>query len=80
VDSRALNPSFTYTQNGVYEATLRVVDSTGRSASWSVKVIVGNQEPVVTLTAEPEGGTFQFGDTVTYTVTVTDDTPVDCSR
>ena len=26
------------------------------------------------------GGTFQFGDTVTFTVTVTDDTPVDCSK
>jgi uncharacterized repeat protein (TIGR01451 family) len=26
------------------------------------------------------GGTFQFGDTVTYTVTVTDDTTVDCSK
>ena len=80
VDSRAPNPSFTYTRNGVYEATLRVVDSTGRSAAWSVRVIVGNRQPVVTLTAEPAGGTFQFGDAVTFTVSVSDDTPVDCSR
>ena len=32
VDSRAQNPSFTYTENGVYEATLNVTDSTGRRA------------------------------------------------
>ena len=30
------------------------------------------------MTTDANG--FQFGDTVTYTVTVTDDQPVDCSR
>jgi cytochrome c len=57
-----------------------VVDSTGRSAAASVRVIVGNEYPTVTLTVEPAGGTFQFGDLVTYTVTVEDDAPVDCSQ
>jgi hypothetical protein len=80
VDSRAQNPSFTYTENGNFEATLIVTDSTGRRAWASVQVIVGNTVPVVTLTAEPEGGTFQFGDAVTFTVTVEDDAPVDCAR
>ncbi|MFC7530226.1 PQQ-dependent sugar dehydrogenase [Actinoplanes sp. GCM10030250] len=80
VDSRALNPSFTYTANGVYEATLNVTDSTGRRAAASVRIVIGNTVPVVTLTAEPAGGTFQFGDVVTFTVTITDDAPIDCSR
>jgi glucose/arabinose dehydrogenase len=82
VDSRSTGPtvSYTYTENGNFEATLRVVDSTGRSAAASVQVIVGNEFPVVTLTAEPEGGTFQFGDAVTFSVAVEDDTPVDCAR
>jgi hypothetical protein len=82
VDSRSTAPTVThtYTRNGDFEATLRVVDSTGRSAAASVRVIVGNEFPVVTLTVEPEGGTFQFGDSVTYSVTVQDDTPVDCSQ
>ena len=62
VDSRAQNPSFTYTEDGVYEATLIVTDSTGRRAWASVQIVVGNTIPVVTLTAEPAGGTFQFGD------------------
>ncbi|GAA0911152.1 PQQ-dependent sugar dehydrogenase [Virgisporangium aurantiacum] len=80
VDSRSQNASFTYTRDGVYEATLTVTDSTGRRASASVRVVVGNTIPVVTLTAEPAGGTFQFGDAVTFTVTVEDDAPIDCAR
>ena len=43
-------------------------------------IIVGNTAPVVELTTSPAPGEpFQFGDTVTYQVTVTDDAPVDCS-
>ena len=45
VDSRLANPTHTYTARGVYEATLRVTDQTGRSASWQVRVTVGNQAP-----------------------------------
>jgi cytochrome c len=80
VDSRAQNPSFTYTEDGVYEATLNVTDSTGRRAAASVRIVVGNTIPVVTLTVEPAGGTFQFGDAVTFTVTVEDDAPIDCAN
>jgi glucose/arabinose dehydrogenase len=80
VDSRAANPSFTYTQRGIYEATLRVTDTTGRSASNSVRIVIGNQAPVVRLTVVSTTPPFGFGDTVNFTVTVTDDQPVDCSR
>ncbi|NHC47119.1 PQQ-dependent sugar dehydrogenase [Motilibacter aurantiacus] len=82
VDSTEQNPTHTYTANGTYEATLNVTDETGRSAAWSVRVVVGNTAPVVSITTNPSqhGGTFHWGDTVTYTVTVTDDQPVDCSR
>jgi glucose/arabinose dehydrogenase len=40
VDSRERNPRFTYTENGVFDATLRVTDATGRSAAASIVVIV----------------------------------------
>jgi cytochrome c len=33
VDSTEPNPTFTYEQNGVFDATLKVTDSTGRSAA-----------------------------------------------
>ena len=32
------NPTFTYTQRGIFEATLRVTDTSGRSASNSVRI------------------------------------------
>jgi len=80
VDSRVANPSFTYTARGVYEATLRVTDQTGRSASWQVRVTVGNQAPRVSLSVVSTSPPFNFGDTVNFTVTVTDDQPVDCAR
>jgi cytochrome c len=93
VDSRQANPTHTYTERGIYEATLRVTDQTGRSASWQVRIVVGNQAPQVRLQVWtcPAGATtcptapspavpFQFGRTVHYRVTVTDDQPVDCAR
>ncbi|GAA0666303.1 hypothetical protein GCM10009535_52570 [Streptomyces thermocarboxydovorans] len=83
VDSREADPEHTYTENGVYEATLKVTDRTGRSASASVPIVVGNKAPVVTLTTDPapDGGTpFHWGDTVSWEVAVADDQPVDCSK
>jgi cytochrome c len=81
VDSRDPDPSFTYTENGQYDATLKVTDRTGRTSSASVPITIGNKTPVVTLTTSPAPGQpFHFGDVVTYTVTVTDDTPVDCGK
>lgn len=80
-DSRDANPSFTYTENGKFDATLKVTDRTGRTSSASVPIIVGNTTPKVTLTTDPAPGEpFKFGDTVTYEVTVEDDAPVDCSK
>jgi glucose/arabinose dehydrogenase/PKD repeat protein len=80
VDSRQPNPTFTYRQNGVFNATLNVTDRTGRAASTYLRVVVGNAPPVVHFTAPVAGQPFAFGQTVTYQVTVTDDTPVDCSK
>jgi PKD repeat protein len=80
VDSTEPNPTFTYEENGVFDATLKVTDSTGRTAAASVVIIIGNVAPTVELTTSPAPGEpFQFGQQVTYQVTVTDDSPVDCS-
>ncbi len=81
VDSTEQNPSFTYTQNGVYDATLRVTDRTGRTAAAAVTVIVGNIPPTVELVTSPAPGEpFQFGQAVTFQVNITDDAPVDCTK
>jgi cytochrome c len=42
--------------------------------------VIGNQAPVVNLTVVSTSPPFNFGDTVHFTVTVTDDQPVDCAR
>ena len=49
VDSRVASPTFTYTENGLFRATLKVTDQRGRSASDYVEILVGNTPPVVEL-------------------------------
>ena len=83
IDSNAQDPTHTYRTNGVYRATLTVTDvggrHRGRHASADVDIVVGNQAPTVELVAPVAGQPFQFGDTVQFEVSVTDDQPVDCN-
>ena len=81
-DSIDPNPSFTYTVTGRYTAVLTVTDSSGKTGSASTVITVGNTAPSVTLTVPLEGGTFAFGDTIPFSVTVSDpeDGSIDCSR
>ncbi len=67
------NPSHTYAAVGSYRATLTVTDSTGRSGTDDVTVVVGNAAPTVEISSPAEGGFFSFGDTIPFEVTVTDD-------
>ncbi|MFJ4844761.1 MULTISPECIES: ThuA domain-containing protein [unclassified Streptomyces] len=80
--STAADPAHTYRTNGTYTATLTVKDPTGRTASASVQVVVGNTAPKVTLNLPAEGALFSFGDEIPFDVTVTDpeDGTVDCSK
>ena len=87
VDSTAPNPSFTYTANGVYTARLTVTDSTGRTASASTVITVGNTAPTLTINTPLDGDFFSFaGGTIPVTVTGSDpedgaiDTPAECAR
>jgi cytochrome c len=79
VDSRQQNPTHTFTEDGLYRATLLVTDQRGRSSSDYVEIIVG-QRPVVRFVTPVEGQPFAFGDTVQFEVVVEDDQPVDCNR
>ena len=80
VDSRVASPTFTYTRNGLFRATLKVTDQGGRTSSDYVEILVGNTPPIVEFVTPQSGDTFSFGDAVQYEVRVTDDQPVDCSR
>ncbi|MEV0827198.1 PQQ-dependent sugar dehydrogenase [Nonomuraea rubra] len=80
VDSRSPSGSYTYAENGIYHATLRVTDPSGRSAATSVRIVVGNAAPVVELVRPVAGQPFTFGDLVEFEVRVTDDQAVDCAN
>jgi PKD repeat protein len=75
------NPTHTYTQRGRYTAVLRVFDSSGEQAVTSTIITVGNTSPTVTVDIPVEGGVFAFGDSIPYSVRVTDpeDGVVDCA-
>ncbi|WP_395570406.1 lectin [Streptomyces sp. BK79] len=80
--STAAGPSHTYTANGQYTATLKVTDATGKSATASVLITVGNTAPTVRLDAPLDGSIHDFGDEIPFKVTVTDpeDGTIDCSK
>ncbi|HEX6683928.1 MAG TPA: ThuA domain-containing protein, partial [Candidatus Limnocylindrales bacterium] len=76
------NPSHTYAAAGNYTAQLTVTDTSQRTAIANVPITVGNTAPTVTITFPPDGGFFDWGDQIRYTVTVTDpeDGQIDCDR
>ncbi|MGW3424090.1 PQQ-dependent sugar dehydrogenase [Streptomyces phaeochromogenes] len=80
--STAANPSHTYATNGQYTATLKVTDATGKSATASVQITVGNTAPTVKLDLPSDGSIYDFGDAIPFKVTVTDpeDGTIDCSK
>ncbi|MFI1397061.1 lectin [Streptomyces sp. NPDC020681] len=80
--STAANPSHSYTANGQYTATLTVSDTTGKSATASVQITVGNTAPSVRIELPVDGRIIDPGAAVPYKVTVTDpeDGSIDCSK
>jgi len=80
--STAANPTKTYNTNGTYTATLTVRDPQGATGSSSVQINVGNTAPTVTINSPGNGQLFSFGDTVSYSITVTDpeDGTIDCTK
>uniref|UniRef100_UPI00210A2A89 PQQ-dependent sugar dehydrogenase n=1 Tax=Streptomyces sp. ODS05-4 TaxID=2944939 RepID=UPI00210A2A89 len=62
--STAPSPTHTYRRNGAYTAELTVTDPTGRTASATVHVTVGNTAPEVTLDLPGDGTLFSFGDDI----------------
>jgi PKD repeat protein len=80
-DSTAANPSHTYSVKGRFNARLTVTGAGGLTAVASTEITVGNTRPTVTINV-PNGGFFEFGDRIPYTVTVSDpeDATIDCNR
>ncbi|GLW66340.1 glycosyl hydrolase [Actinomadura rubrobrunea] len=79
--STAPNPTHKYKKRGQYTPTLTVTDESGKSATDSLVVTVGNTAPTVTLELPRDGQLVDFGDSVPYRIRVKDpDERVDCSK
>ncbi|WP_045556661.1 PQQ-dependent sugar dehydrogenase [Streptomyces sp. FxanaA7] len=81
--STAANPTHTYKKNGTYTATVTAKDTTGRTGSASVQIVVGNTAPKVELQLPADGQLFAFGDAVPFKVKVSDPEdgrPIDCAK
>ena len=82
VDSVEPNPTHVYTTRGRFTAKLSVIDSSGKVGSANTTITVGNTSPTVTISTPVDNGTFAFGDTIPFTVTVTDpeDGAINCAN
>ncbi|HEY6887113.1 MAG TPA: PKD domain-containing protein [Solirubrobacter sp.] len=81
VDSTAPNPTHTFAA-GRYTAALTVKDPSGKEAHSSVNIVSGNTMPTVKINLPANGAIYDYGDTIKYTITVTDpeDGTIDCSK
>ncbi|MDY7087361.1 MAG: PQQ-dependent sugar dehydrogenase [Actinomycetota bacterium] len=80
--STAANPAKTYATTGTYTATLTVRDPQGATGTSSVSISVGNTAPAVTIGSPAAGQLASFGDSIPWSVTVTDpeDGAIDCTK
>ncbi|MFQ6172096.1 PQQ-dependent sugar dehydrogenase [Oryzobacter sp. R7] len=81
-DVTGVEVTHTYTTLGAYTARLRVTDPEGRRGLTSTVVSVGNVAPSITVST-PDGGFFDWGQAVPFTVTTSDPedgTATVCSR
>ena len=71
-DSTASQPSYTYTQQGSYTATLRVTDPGGLSDTDAVVISVGNTAPTATIASPAAGTTWRVGDVINFSGSASD--------
>jgi PKD repeat protein len=71
-DSTAVAPTYTYTADGTYTATLKVTDRAGASGTSSVVITVGNTAPTAAINSPAAGTTWKVGDVITFSGSATD--------
>ncbi len=72
VDAATEEAQFTYTEEGIYVATLVVADRDGNEARQAITIIVGNTPPELSIEQPVEGGFFDWGDVLPFTVSARD--------
>jgi PKD repeat protein/glucose/arabinose dehydrogenase len=71
-DSTASQPTYTYTQQGSYTATLKVTDPGGLSDTDAVVISVGNTAPTATIASPAAGTTWRVGDVINFSGSASD--------
>ena len=71
-DSAAPQPTYTYSSQGTYNASLRVTDGHAASGTDTVTITVGNTAPTANILAPAVGTTWRVGDVITFSGTATD--------
>lgn len=71
-DANTIDASYTYAEKGSYLVQLTVTDSEGDRSVDQVKIVAGNTAPTVTIERPVDGGFYEAGDIIPYTVSVTD--------
>jgi uncharacterized repeat protein (TIGR01451 family) len=72
-DSTAVQPTYTYTQPGTYNARLRVTDNQNQSAtSAPVTISANNSPPTATIDTPTAGTTWKVGDLISFSGHATD--------
>ena len=79
-DSALASPTHVYAQAGTYTARLLVTDPTGKTGTSTVVITVGNTRPSVEIVIPPQGGLYDWGDSIRYEIEVSDpeDGAIDC--
>jgi len=72
VQSKEIEPNFTFNEAGTYTVTLKVTDQQGLSSTASTKILVGNDPPELTFEIDPNNDIYWDHKKVDYKVIVTD--------
>jgi glucose/arabinose dehydrogenase/type 1 glutamine amidotransferase/regulation of enolase protein 1 (concanavalin A-like superfamily) len=71
-DETGVTASHVFEDQGVFNSRLTVTDPAGKTGTTTVPITVGNTRPVVDLETPPDGSFFDFGDEISWDVTITD--------
>jgi glucose/arabinose dehydrogenase/PKD repeat protein len=71
-DSTAATTTYTYATDGTYNASLKVTDTAGASATAAVRIAVGNTAPTARITTPAPGTTWKVGDVIAFSGSASD--------
>ncbi|MBX2876313.1 MAG: PQQ-dependent sugar dehydrogenase [Saprospiraceae bacterium] len=72
VQSTAINPSFTFDQEGIYTVQLTVIDPDGETSTTTQKIMAGNEPPKLTIETDIEDNLYWDRRKINYQVVVQD--------